>query len=153
MFWVMTEMNIVCVYVQCSVSDCRVPDSNLVRWMFASSSTWPSSPRPTLPSLTSDARRFAWNVRRWIFYFRFIIKLECGPMPNLMAALPNIGGALCSTPQSLDDAHYCRVPCITLPRRETRWNLLGCPKLANRSQPLVVQIHHIVRTYGGDITV
>jgi len=23
-----------------------------------------------------------------------------------MAALPNIGGALCSTPQSLDDAHY-----------------------------------------------
>jgi len=25
-------------------------------------------------------------------------KLECGPMPNLMVALPNIGGALCSTP-------------------------------------------------------
>ena len=24
--------------------------------------------------------------------------LECGPMPNLMVALPNIGGALCSTP-------------------------------------------------------
>jgi len=23
-----------------------------------------------------------------------------------MAALPNIGGALCSTPQSLADAHY-----------------------------------------------
>ena len=34
------------------------------------------------------------------------IKLECGPMPNLMVALPNIGGALCSTPQSLADAHY-----------------------------------------------
>jgi len=33
-------------------------------------------------------------------------KLECGPMPNLMAALPNICGALCSTPQSLADAHY-----------------------------------------------
>ena len=33
-------------------------------------------------------------------------ELECGPMPNLMAALPNIGGALCSTPQSLADAHY-----------------------------------------------
>ena len=28
-------------------------------------------------------------------------------MPNVMAALPNIGGALCSTPQSLADAHYC----------------------------------------------
>ena len=26
-------------------------------------------------------------------------ELECGPMPNLMVALPNIGGALCSTPQ------------------------------------------------------
>jgi len=33
-------------------------------------------------------------------------KLECGPMPNVMAALPSIGGALCSTPQSLADAHY-----------------------------------------------
>ena len=32
--------------------------------------------------------------------------LECGPMPNLMVALPNIGGALCSTPQSSADAHY-----------------------------------------------
>jgi len=30
---------------------------------------------------------------------------------------------------------------VTLPRRETRWHLLGCPKLANRirSQPLVGQ--------------
>jgi len=27
-------------------------------------------------------------------------------MPNVMAALPNIRGALCSTPQSLADAHY-----------------------------------------------
>jgi len=27
-------------------------------------------------------------------------------MPNVMAALRNIGGSLCSTPQSLADAHY-----------------------------------------------
>jgi len=27
-------------------------------------------------------------------------------MPNVMAALPNIGGTLCSTPKSLADAHY-----------------------------------------------
>jgi len=27
-------------------------------------------------------------------------------VPNVMAALPNIGGALCSTPQRLADAHY-----------------------------------------------
>jgi len=35
-----------------------------------------------------------------------VTKLECGPMPNVMAAMPNIGCALCSTPQSLADAHY-----------------------------------------------
>jgi len=28
---------------------------------------------------------------------------ECGPVPNVMAALPNIGGALYSMPQSLAD--------------------------------------------------
>jgi len=33
-------------------------------------------------------------------------ELECGPMPNLMVALPNIGGALCSTTQSLANANY-----------------------------------------------
>jgi len=27
-------------------------------------------------------------------------------MSNVMAALPNIGGTLCSTPQSMADAHY-----------------------------------------------
>jgi len=32
--------------------------------------------------------------------------VEFGPMPNVMVALPNIGGALCSTPQSLANAHY-----------------------------------------------
>jgi len=32
-----------------------------------------------------------------------LTKLECGPVPNVMAALPNIDGALCS---SLADAHY-----------------------------------------------
>jgi len=33
-------------------------------------------------------------------------ELECGLMPNVMAALPNIGGALFSTPQISADAHY-----------------------------------------------
>jgi len=35
-----------------------------------------------------------------------IPKLECGPMPNVMVALLNIGGTLSSAPQSLADAHY-----------------------------------------------
>ena len=30
-------------------------------------------------------------------------------MPNVMVALPNIGSALCSTPQSMADAH-CYIP-------------------------------------------
>jgi len=33
-------------------------------------------------------------------------ELECVPMPSVMAALPNSGGALCLTPQCLADAHY-----------------------------------------------
>ena len=59
-------------------------------------------------------------------------KLECGPM----AALSNISGALCSTPQSLADATTV-YRAVTLLRGETRLNLLGFPKLAIRSQPLV----------------
>jgi len=43
----------------------------------------------------------------------------------------------------------CRA--VTLPRRETRWNLQGCPKLVNRSQPLVGRsspyCEHICRRY------
>jgi len=36
-----------------------------------------------------------------------LTKLECGgPIPNVMDALANIGGTLCSTTQSLADAHY-----------------------------------------------
>jgi len=35
-----------------------------------------------------------------------IYEPECGPMPNVMEAPPNIGGALCSMLQSLADAHY-----------------------------------------------
>ena len=47
-----------------------------------------------------------YRLRRQITLLRMLGQLECGPMPNLMVALPNIGGALCSTPQSLADAHY-----------------------------------------------
>ena len=39
-------------------------------------------------------------------------------MPNVMTALPNVDGALYSTPETLADAHECRA--VTLPRRETR---------------------------------
>ena len=45
--------------------------------------------------------------------------LECGPMPNVMVALPNTGGALCSTLQSLADAHYY-MPYSSLSAAKTR---------------------------------
>ena len=57
-------------------------------------------------------------------------------MPNVMAAMPNIGGALCWTPQ-FDWRPLLECRAVMLPRRETSWNLQGCPKLVNRSQPLV----------------
>jgi len=47
-------------------------------------------------------------------------------MPNVMVALPNIRGALCSTPQSLADAHYLTA-VRALPRRESREISLGAP--------------------------
>ena len=40
----------------------------------------------------------------------------------------------------------CRA--VTLARPETLWNLLGCPKLANRCQLLWAEVHHIVRKCG-----
>jgi len=47
-------------------------------------------------------------------------------MPNVMTALPNVGDALCSTPQSLAGAKqfilYWECRAVTLPRRESHWN-------------------------------
>jgi len=57
-------------------------------------------------------------------------------MPNVMATLSNIGGALCSTPQSLADAHYQRA-CSNAAKMRKLLKLLGCPKLLNLSKPLV----------------
>ena len=53
-----------------------------------------------------------------------------------MVALPNIGAALCSTPQ-FGWRPLLECCAVMLSRRESRWNLQGCPKLTKRSQPLV----------------
>jgi len=45
----------------------------------------------------------------------------------------------------------CRA--VMLPRRVSRRNLQGCPKLANRSQPLVGRSSPIMKTCGGGISV
>ena len=57
--------------------------------------------------------------------------LECGPMPNLMVALPNIGGALCSTPQSLADAHYL-LPCSNAAKTRKPLKVAGVPQTPER---------------------
>jgi len=49
--------------------------------------------------------------------------LECGPVPNVMAVLPIIGGALCSMPQSLADRRAlleCRAITLFLVRYRRR---------------------------------
>ena len=55
------------------------------------------------------------------------VQLECGPMPNVMVALPNIGGALCSPPQSLDDAHY-QMPCSNAAKMRNQLKFSGVPQ-------------------------
>jgi len=59
-------------------------------------------------------------------------KLECGPMPNVMAALPNIGGVLCSTPQSLADAYTTRVPCSNAAKTRNLLKCAGVPQTRQR---------------------
>jgi len=49
-------------------------------------------------------------------------------MPNVMAALRNIGGALCSTPQSLADANYYRVPCSNAAKTQYPLKFTGVPQ-------------------------
>ena len=48
-------------------------------------------------------------------------------MPKVMVALPNIGGALCSTPQSLADAHYY-MPCSNAAKTRKPLNVAGVPQ-------------------------
>ena len=49
-------------------------------------------------------------------------------MPNVMVALPNIGGALCSTPQSLADAHYY-MPCSNAAKTRNQLKFAGVPQI------------------------
>jgi len=54
-------------------------------------------------------------------------------MPNVMSALPNIGGVLCSKPQSLADTHYkTRKPfkCAGVPQTHQQILAASGPKFA-----------------------
>ena len=52
---------------------------------------------------------------------------KCGPMPNVMVALPNIGGALYSTPQSVADAHNY-IPCSNAAKTRNQLKCGGVPQ-------------------------
>jgi len=49
-------------------------------------------------------------------------------MPNVMVALPNIGGALCSTPQSLVDTHYQNMLCSNAAKTRNPLKFAGVPQ-------------------------
>ena len=48
-------------------------------------------------------------------------------MPNVMVALPNLGGASVQR-RSLDDAHYYRVPCSNAAKTQNPLNFAGVPQ-------------------------
>jgi len=50
-------------------------------------------------------------------------------MPNVMVALPNIGGAVCSTPQNLAHAHYYMyMPCSNAAKTRKPLEVAGVPQ-------------------------
>ena len=69
-------------------------------------------------------------------------------MPNVMAALLNIGGALCSTPQSLADAHYTRLSCSNAAKTRNPLKFAGVLQTRQQISPLYCR-----DIWGGDIAV
>ena len=55
-------------------------------------------------------------------------------MPNVMVALPNIGGALYSMPQSLADAHYY-MPCSNAAKTRKPLKVAGVSQIPERISP------------------
>ena len=55
------------------------------------------------------------------------IKLECGLMPNVMAALPNIGGALCQR-RKVWLTPTTRLPCSNASKTQNPLKLAGVPQ-------------------------
>jgi len=55
-------------------------------------------------------------------------------MPNVMVALPNVGGALYSMPQSLADAHYY-IPCSNATKMRNQLKSGGVPQTNEKISP------------------
>jgi len=72
--------------------------------------------------MKTDIRLCTQNYKK-----KIIQDLESGPMPNVIVALPIKGGALCSTPQSLADAHY-ETPCSNTAKTQNPLKFVGVPQ-------------------------
>ena len=71
-------------------------------------------------------------------------------MPNVMAALPNIGGALCST-QNVWLTPTIGVPCSNAAKTRNPLKLAGVPQTTGPISAASAMVYHIVGTCGGDI--
>jgi len=71
-------------------------------------------------------------------------------MPNVMVALPNIGGAFCSTPQSLADAHYW-MPCSNAAKTRNQLKFAGVPQTPEPMSAVSGQKFTILRGHVEDI--
>ena len=69
-------------------------------------------------------------------------------MPNVMAALPNIGGALCSTPQNV--AHT-RVPCSKAAKTRKPLKFTGVPHTTGLISAASGPTFTILREHVGEI--
>jgi len=74
-------------------------------------------------------------------------------MPNVMAALPNIGGTLCLTPQSFADAHYTRVPCSNAAKTRNPLKFAGVPQTRHQISAVSEPKFTILRGHVGGIDV
>ena len=75
------------------------------------------------------------------------------PMPNVMATLQTIGGALCSMPQSLGDAHYQSAVQWRCQEAKPVEISRGAPNSGTDLSRKWAEVHHNVGTCGGDTAV
>jgi len=68
----------------------------------------------------------------------------------VMVALPNIGGALCSTPQSLADAHYY-MPCSNAAKTRKPLKVAGMPQISETISTDSAPKFTILRAYVEEI--
>ena len=68
-----------------------------------------STPSPGYIQQRLDCRVSACKTYADFKALKIYLKLECGPMPNVMAAQPNIGGALCESSVILFLVRRCKV--------------------------------------------